>query len=514
MAFKDHSKRRDPDESDTAPALKPKRNRLAMRTRRDVTQAARETLRTVRRPKEVEQERDEPLISSHRTGRADQSHRDAIDYYSSGASPRHSTSKKTYQPPCPVIVMPLGHDTEDGHRSSLHKARPQNRAKSSHVLSQSRPRADVRSNHVNTNYCTDPPVKEEAWTEEEILATRSADIDNTVDSGFADFIRADSEWDESQKHEDVQDSRTESTDLSDLEDGLENGENYKSMSTEMTDATEGTDDSFILLSHQRCAVLTVVVLTVQLTILLIQLCLCGMAPLEVNPVIGPYPDAFSEWGAKNAYLMIEERQYFRLITPAFLHVGLLHFVLNALCTLRSAAIFEQEWGSFGWLTAYLLSTIGAVASSSVIDPNSIGVASSGALMGLFGAKVAQFIAYSCFELHSELYLDAARSHVSAVLCNMIIVFLLCFVTYIDISGHAGGFLAGLFTGMFLFCSAIKSIGLRFLWSLTGFLGLVSGGAGLAYYLLVETQADEELGDACQYFRNLYVEGYDCECKWS
>lgn len=96
--------------------------------------------------------------------------------------------------------------------------------------------------------------------------------------------------------------------------------------------------------------------------------------------------------------MLDGHQYFRLITPAFLHVGVLHFVLNALCTLRSATVFEQEWGSYGWITAYLLSAIGAVC--------------------------------------------------------------------------------------------------------------------LSCYLLKETNPDEELGDACQYFRNLYQEGYDCECNWA
>ena len=509
MAFKSYSTRRDPDESDTAPALKPKRNRLNLRPRRD-GQAKIEASGTIRRPIDVEQERDEPLISPQRTAGVDQRHREPIDYYPPGAGTRQSTSKKSYQPPCPVVIMPLDHGMTDGNRSSVYKGRQQSRPKSSHVMTKSHHGADLKSNH----YRRDAPTKQEPWVEEEILAVRSADSDTYMDAEFAEFIRADSEWGESPKHEDVQDSRTESTDFSDQEDGLETSENFKSMSTEMTEATETTDDSFILLNKQGYAVVTIVVLTVQLTILLIQLCLCGMAPLEVNPVVGPYPDAFSEWGAKNAYLMIEERQYFRLITPAFLHVGLLHLVLNGLCTLRSAAVFEQEWGSLGWLTAFLLSTIGSVATSSVIDPNSIGVASSGALMGLFGAKFSQFIAYSCFELHSELYLESARSQLTAVLCNMFIVFLLCFVTYIDISGHAGGFIAGLFTGMLLFCSAIKSRCTRFVWAFFGFLGLACGTAVLSYYLLVETQADEELGDACQYFRNLYAEGYDCECKWA
>ena len=50
-------------------------------------------------------------------------------------------------------------------------------------------------------------------------------------------------------------------------------------------------------------------------ILLIQLILCGVAPVDVNPMVGPFPDAFSEWGGKNAYLLLEGQQYWRIITP-------------------------------------------------------------------------------------------------------------------------------------------------------------------------------------------------------
>jgi membrane associated rhomboid family serine protease len=347
---------------------------------------------------------------------------------------------------------------------------------------------------------------------------RSTYQTSAEDAEYSEGVRsnADSTWDVETRGTDT-DTKTDSTPGTD-DDGVEAVDRYKSMTTEEEEETyvsDATDDSYLLLRKQSWAVVTIIVLVVQLTLLLVQLCLCGIASLEVNPVFGPYPDAFSEWGGKNAYLMLDGHQYFRLVTPAFLHVGVLHFVVNALCTLRSAAIFEQEWGSCGWITVYFLSAIGAVATSCVFDPNEIGVSSSGALMGLFGAKIAQLLAYSCFELHSEIYLETARAHeVAAVLCNVTVIFLLCFITYIDMSGHAGGFVTGLFAGMLFFCRAIMSRCTRFLWSFIGFAGLVCGAAGLAYLLWFETEADEELGDACQYFRNLYSEGYECDCSWS
>jgi len=513
MSLKNLSKRRDPDEWETMPAMKPKRNTLHRSRHEDPSRkyTTSSSRRTSGRMTEVEQMHEEPLIQCPRTMARNQEQREPIEYYPRTSSQRHSHSRRTYEPPCPIVTMPLTvsatHVT--GNQSSNQGQRRYSRTKSQPLIDTTLPGTTPKS--PSRGMKAQAAKKAMVAIENEILKGWSDD-DSHQEKEFKDFIRNESDWDGSQKTEEELDSRTEATDG--VEDyGTSHVDKLKTMSSGETEYSEGTDESYLLLSKQRFAFATITVLAVQVTILLIQLCLCGLASLEINPVIGPYPDAFSEWGGKNAYLLIDDHQYFRLITPAFLHVGVLHFVLNALCTLRSAALFEQEWGTFGWIVAFLLCTVGAVATSCVFDPNEIGVSSSSALMGLIGAKISQLIAYSCFELHSELYLDSARSHLTPVLCNMMVVFMLSFITYIDLSGHIGGFITGQFAGMLLFCHAIKSRCTRFVWAFTGFLGLLIGGSTLFYYL-VETHADEELGDACQYFRILYEEGYDCECKWS
>ena len=45
-------------------------------------------------------------------------------------------------------------------------------------------------------------------------------------------------------------------------------------------------------------------------------------------MFGPYPDALSEWGGKNAVLILEDGQWFRLVTPIFLHAGVIHLFCN------------------------------------------------------------------------------------------------------------------------------------------------------------------------------------------
>ncbi|KAG7343971.1 rhomboid family protein [Nitzschia inconspicua] len=284
------------------------------------------------------------------------------------------------------------------------------------------------------------------------------------------------------------------------------------INTNSEELWSASEDGIIILK-QRVAYCCIVVSAIQLGLLIIQLCLCGLASLSINPMIGPFPDAFSEWGGKNAFLMLEGKQYFRIVTPIFLHVGVIHLLINAYCQLETCAYFEREWGSARWITIYVISGMGSVLASSAIEPDLIGVCSSGALMGMFGAKIAQVVTWSIFVLKSSLLEESARfDHLAGVLCSAAMVSLLSFFTYIDWSGHLGGFSTGFLVGMTLFAKPIASRTSQAIWGSIGVLGMVIGSSILVR-ILSSTELDEELGDACQYFRSLYPDGYTCECVW-
>jgi rhomboid protease GluP len=255
------------------------------------------------------------------------------------------------------------------------------------------------------------------------------------------------------------------------------------------------------------------ILAIQLCVLMLQLTLCGVAPLDVNPIVGPYPDAFSEWGGKNAYLLLEGQEYWRFVTPAFLHVGVVHLLFNAVVQLETCAFFEREWGSKRWIIIYVLSEVGCVVVSCVVNPDTFAVGSSGALMGLFGAKFAQLITYTMFELVASHQSHTRTEQLSGIMCSLSIISILSFMTYIDWSGHVGGFATGFCLGMIAFSTPIRSSATRFFWNVIG-LGLLGTGAYYSFEaLFTTTEPDEDLADPCQYFRNLYAEGYSCECVW-
>lgn len=266
--------------------------------------------------------------------------------------------------------------------------------------------------------------------------------------------------------------------------------------------------------RQELAYCTIALTSTQLLVLMLQITMCGFAPIDVNPMLGPFPDAISQWGGKNPYLMLHDNEWWRMISPAFLHVGVLHFAANVLCQHTSVSMFEREWGWFKWLFIYIMSELGTSASSNYCDLDTIAVGSSGALMGLFGAKLAQVVTVSFFQTKSVDVDDVIRfDQLCSVLCGLTLVSMLGALTYIDWSGNMGGLITGFFAGILVFSSSIHGCCGQFFWSILGLAGLV-GPAGYVMYLFVETSdPEEQLADVCEYFRSFFTEGYECGCMW-
>jgi membrane associated rhomboid family serine protease len=170
----------------------------------------------------------------------------------------------------------------------------------------------------------------------------------------------------------------------------------------------------------------------QTIILTVMMWKCGIAPLNINPMIGPYPDALNEWGGKNAYDIIDEGQWWRLITPIMLHAGIIHLLCNIAVQIETGAFFEREWGSFNWLVVYLTSAVGSSILSTIVMPNAVSVGSSGAVMGLFGAKLAEVICRACERTKTaqqRLGHQVRKEQCFGVFCSVFVVMLFSFIPY-------------------------------------------------------------------------------------
>ena len=185
----------------------------------------------------------------------------------------------------------------------------------------------------------------------------------------------------------------------------------------------------------------------------------GLAPLNVNPMLGPYPETLENWGAKDTERIVHDGEWWRIFPcPVFLHAGLLHLLGNVSVQLTTGAFFEREWGSVVWCIVYAGSGIGSSILSVCIMPDSIGVGSSGAVCGLFGAKLAEVLCRICERrstAQEHIGHEVRKGQLGHVLTNVVIIGLFSFVPFIDWAAHLGGFVSGITIGVMFFSCMIR-----------------------------------------------------------
>jgi membrane associated rhomboid family serine protease len=114
-------------------------------------------------------------------------------------------------------------------------------------------------------------------------------------------------------------------------------------------------------------------------------------PLSVNPVLGPSSDVLIMLGAKSTDLIVNELEIHRLITPMFLHGGVIHYGVNMMALHAVGTALEQAHGAGTTAILFVLSGIGGTIMSALFAPKFISVGASGAIFGLIGACIGDII---------------------------------------------------------------------------------------------------------------------------
>lgn len=140
-------------------------------------------------------------------------------------------------------------------------------------------------------------------------------------------------------------------------------------------------------------------------------------------------------GAKFGPLIKIYHQYWRLITPVFIHGGILHLVVNMYSLYSIGPAMESVYGHWGFLFLYLISGFTGNVISLVASPNTVSVGASTALFGLIAAH-AVFILKNREVLHGAS--NALRGVLSVIALNLAIGL----SSGIDNWGHLGGLLGG------------------------------------------------------------------------
>ncbi|WP_018393926.1 rhomboid family intramembrane serine protease [Bacillus sp. 37MA] len=139
-----------------------------------------------------------------------------------------------------------------------------------------------------------------------------------------------------------------------------------------------------------------------------------------------------EFGAKFNPLILEG-EWWRFITPMFLHIGLLHLVMNSLALYYLGIAVEQIYGRLRFIWIYLFSGFTGSLLSFLLTPN-LAAGASGAIFGLFGALLYFGVT------KPKLFFRTMGMNVLFVIgINLVFGFT---VPGIDNAGHIGGLIGG------------------------------------------------------------------------
>ena len=135
--------------------------------------------------------------------------------------------------------------------------------------------------------------------------------------------------------------------------------------------------------------------------------------------------------------ILQEHQWWRLVTAMFLHGGLIHIGLNMMSLMQIGPALEELYGSARYFFLYVFTGAFGFLASSLTGHISLGA--SGALLGLVGAMIA---------VTSKRGGSFMRDLRSRLITSVVILFAVGFMGAfrIDNAAHLGGFAAGFVIG--------------------------------------------------------------------
>jgi rhomboid protease GluP len=143
-----------------------------------------------------------------------------------------------------------------------------------------------------------------------------------------------------------------------------------------------------------------------------------------------------QYGAKENTLILQG-QYWRFLTPVFLHVSLFHLVLNMLNFVLLGLYLERLFGPIRFLLIYLLSGVISCIASFLFSADAVSAGASGAIMGLVGAYSAFIVVHRKAMAWGGLF--AILVLILVIGINLAIGFI---IPNVDNSAHIGGLVGG------------------------------------------------------------------------
>ena len=112
--------------------------------------------------------------------------------------------------------------------------------------------------------------------------------------------------------------------------------------------------------------------------------------LQMKAIFGPPTQLLLHWGGQYWPLVLQQDQWWRCITYAFTHGGLIHIAFNMLVLYQVGPLLESELGWPRFFTLYTLCGLVATIAGYFWHPMTPVVGASGAIFGMIGFSVSYY----------------------------------------------------------------------------------------------------------------------------
>ncbi len=155
--------------------------------------------------------------------------------------------------------------------------------------------------------------------------------------------------------------------------------------------------------------------------------------LGMKAIMNPPTDLMVRWGAQYWPWVLNHGEWWRCITYAFTHGGLIHLGFNMVVLYQVGPLLEAEIGWSRLLTVYLAGTLVATGAGLLWHPVAVVVGASGAIFGLIGFSISYY-----HRIGGGLGLQRRNFMFQWAL----MAFIFGFVVGADNAAHLGGAVAG------------------------------------------------------------------------
>jgi membrane associated rhomboid family serine protease len=183
--------------------------------------------------------------------------------------------------------------------------------------------------------------------------------------------------------------------------------------------------------NTRATAMTVTIIVVNVVMFIIANATRGPGGGDFVLTMGLRPDGHASLPIGDG---VAQGAYWQLVTSTFLHVGVLHLLMNMLGVWIFGTFLESVLGRWRFLALYLVTgLVGSVTVYWLAEPGSLSLGASGSVFGLFGASLV-------------ILLKQHRDVTSLLVLLGINLFITFQVPSISWQAHLGGLAAGLVLG--------------------------------------------------------------------